>query len=111
MAPPRDKFGIDLDKESFNKLEFPRLSIAIWPGRKDPSTDVIHIQIRGLVNENYENVAEISLYRDGEGYRKLPPRQQVEQKQETLEMDTSKHDILNKISKETEDISFVLDDE
>lgn len=102
MAPPRDKFWINLDKESFNKLELPRLNIAIWPGRKDPTADVIHIQISGLVNEAYENVAEISLYRDGEGYRKLPPRRQVEKKQETFN-ETSKQDFLLDLDNESED--------
>ncbi len=106
MAPPRDKFGIDLIKESINKLESPRLSIAIWPGTKNPNADVIRIQIRGLANETYENAAEITIYRDEQGYRVLPPlQQQVEQKQETID-DLSKKvqehfDIFEEESKDT----------
>ncbi len=62
------------------------------------------------MNESYENAAEISLYRDGQGYRKLPPRQQVELKQETLK-ETPKKDFFSDLDKDSENTAFTFNNE
>ena len=105
MAPPRDKFFIPLDIESLQNVERSYLNVAIWPGTKDPKADVIQIRLSALKNEEWIELGTISLYRDEQGYRKLPPRQQVEQKQETID-DLSKKvqehfDIFEEESKDT----------
>ncbi len=106
MSPPQDKFFIPLDTESFQNIERAYLNVAIWPGTKDPTADVIQIRLSGLKNEEWIEIGRISLYKDGQGYRKLPPRKQPEQQQETFNA-ISKQDHLDDLSKESEDNPFL----
>ena len=51
------------------------LSIAIWPGKKDPSAEVITIQIRRQEGGEWMTVGRLAVYRTSDGrYSKLPER-------------------------------------
>jgi hypothetical protein len=79
--------------DTFHNVERGYLNVAIWPGTKDPTADVIQIRLSGLKNEEWIELGRLSLYKDDQGYRKLPPRQQPEQQQETFN-NISKQDTL-----------------
>jgi hypothetical protein len=68
MPPPKANFRIPLEDGS-------NLSLSIFPTRKDPEAEVIVVQISRKVEENWENLARIAVYRSREGnYSKLPDR-------------------------------------
>ena len=51
------------------------LSFSIWPGKKDPSAEVLTIQIRRQIGDNWETVGRLAVYRTATGdYRELPER-------------------------------------
>ena len=83
MAPPRDKFFTSLDPEAFQNVERIYLNMAIWPGTKDPNADVMQIRVTGLKNGNWEEIGRISIYKDQQGYRELPPRVPPEKQEDT----------------------------
>jgi hypothetical protein len=52
------------------------LNIAVWPGKSDPSAEVISIQLRRRDGENWETVGRLAVYRAADGsYSQLPERQ------------------------------------
>lgn len=69
-----DKFRLSLNPELFQNFERYYLSIAIWPGIKDPNADILKIQFTGLKNNNWEQIGEINLYKDKQGYKNLPKK-------------------------------------
>ena len=51
------------------------LNITVWPGRSDPSAEVIVTQIRRQKDGQWETVARLAVYRTLEGsYSELPER-------------------------------------
>jgi hypothetical protein len=112
MAPPRDKFFTSIDPQAFQNVERIYLNTAIWPGTKDPTADVIQIQITGLKNGNWEEIGRLALYRNQQGYSELPPRAASEKQGDTgipSKEDTeipSKEDVFEEISKESEENPF-----
>lgn len=105
MAPPREKFFIPIDAESFQNVDRVYLNVGIWPGTKDPTADVIQVRISGLKNDSWEEIGRISIYRDGQGYRELPPRQPPEQRQEPI----SKKESTDTPTEESEDNLFLAE--
>ena len=102
MSQPRDKFKLAIDPEAIQGIERIFLNVAIWPGTKDPSADVIRVSVDGLKNDNWETVDRISIYRDQQGYRELPRRPwPPTQEQDNIESSSEKK---NEIKKESEDI-------
>ena len=69
MPPPKAKFRIPLPEGG-------NLSLTIFTTRKDPEAEVIVAQISRKVEENWENLARIAVYRSREGnYSQLPERE------------------------------------
>jgi hypothetical protein len=101
MSYPRDKFKLVIEPEAFQGMERIYLNIAIWPGTKDPSADVIRVSVDGLKNGEWGEVEKISIYRDDQGYRELPKRPfPPSQKQNKIESSVDKE---NEIKKELDD--------
>jgi hypothetical protein len=52
------------------------LGITVWPGKSDPSAEVITLQLRKNEGENWETIGRLAVYRSPDGtYSKLPERQ------------------------------------
>jgi hypothetical protein len=53
------------------------LGVTIWPGKTDPSAEVITLQLRRNEGDNWETIGRLAVYRAPDGsYSKLPERQQ-----------------------------------
>ena len=51
------------------------LTLSVWPGKKDPTAEVLTIQIRRLNKDTWETVGRLAVYRTGKGdYSQLPER-------------------------------------
>ena len=69
MARPRESFRIALPDGS-------SLSVGVFPTRNDPKAEVISIEIRRLIADNWVSEARLALYRSPEGiYKQLPDRE------------------------------------
>lgn len=56
------------------------LTLAVWPGRSDPSAEVVTVQVRRFSDGNWETVGRLAAYRTPEGsYSQLPERRQRKQ--------------------------------
>jgi len=65
------------------------LTLAVWPGRSDPTAEVITVQIRRFSDGHWETVGRLAAYRTAEGsYSQLPERRRRRQDSEdsTLEI-------------------------
>jgi hypothetical protein len=52
------------------------LGLTIWPGKTDPNSEVITVQLRRNTGDNWETVKQFAVYRSKDGsYSKLPERQ------------------------------------
>jgi len=59
------------------------LTLAVWAGKKDPTAEVLTIQIRHPVGNSWETIGRLALYRTGDGnYSQLPERQPLREAQE-----------------------------
>lgn len=66
-------------KARFNKRinEQDYLGVTVWPTKADPNAEVIAIQISRNVDEKWETVARLAIYRSADGkFSELPERQQ-----------------------------------
>jgi hypothetical protein len=69
MGRPRQSFRIALTDGS-------NLSLAIFPTKKDPTAEVISVQITRLIDDNWVTDAKLAIYRSPEGnYSQLPDRE------------------------------------
>ena len=51
------------------------LNLTVWPGKKDPTAEVITVQIRRLVSDQWQTVGKLAAYRTPDGkYSHLPER-------------------------------------
>jgi hypothetical protein len=51
------------------------LTLTVWPGKKDPTAEVIQVQIRHLSGDSWETVGRLAAYRTADGnYSQLPER-------------------------------------
>jgi hypothetical protein len=65
---PKARFSTKLASGDF-------LGITIWPGKTDPSAEVVTVQIRHPTGDGWETTARIALYRTADGkYSLLPER-------------------------------------
>ena len=54
------------------------LGVTIWPGKSDPTAEVVTIQVRRQKGDAWETVGRIALYRTADGkYSLLPERAPV----------------------------------
>jgi hypothetical protein len=59
------------------------LSFAVWPGKSDPSAEVLTIQVRRLKDNLWETVGRLAVYRTSDGrYAQLPERSKVQARQD-----------------------------
>ena len=65
---PKAKFSSRLPNGDY-------LTLSVWPGKKDPTAEVLTIQIRHLNNDNWETLSRLAVYRTNSGeYSQLPER-------------------------------------
>lgn len=66
---PKGRFSTRLSNGDF-------LTLAVWPGKKDPSAEVLTVQIRHHTGESWETTGRLAVYRTVDGtYSLLPERQ------------------------------------
>ena len=66
-------------KARFNKRinEQDYLGVTVWPTKADPKAEVIAIQISRNVEEKWEIISRLAIYRSADGkFSELPERQQ-----------------------------------
>ena len=82
---PKFKFSNRLPNGDF-------LTLSIWPGKKDPSAEVLTIQVRHLEGDEWITMGRLAIYRtlDG-GYSQLPDRPPPTKEKET-EISTPKEE-------------------
>jgi hypothetical protein len=69
--------------------------LAVWPGKKDPTAEVLTIQIRHSTGDSWETVGRLAVYRTGDGnYSQLPERQPLKK--------TSEVEAVSELSEESE---------
>ena len=93
FSQPKGRFYTRLSEQNF-------LGLTIWPGKTDPTAEVIVVQLRRREGDNWETVGRLAVYRSPKGtYSRLPERQStINQKTNNLhrfstEMDSmSNHD-------------------
>jgi hypothetical protein len=52
------------------------LSLTIWPGKSDPTAEVMTVQVRRQSEQGWETVSRLAVYRTADGnYSQLPERQ------------------------------------
>lgn len=69
-SQPKARFHIRIGEQDY-------LNLTVWPGKTDPTAEVITVQLRRNEGENWETVARLAVYRTSDGnYSKLPERQQ-----------------------------------
>lgn len=79
MAKSHPKF-----KFSNRLLNGDYLSLAVWPGKKDPTAEVLTIQIRRQEEDDWVTTGRLAIYRTSDGiYSKLPERRPQTRTQET----------------------------
>ncbi len=67
-SQPKARFSSRLPNGDF-------LTLAVWPGKKDPRAEVLTVQIRRSTGEGWETVGRVAVYRTGDGaYSQLPDR-------------------------------------
>lgn len=58
------------------------LSVTIWPGKKDPNSEIIAVEVRhppenGFGNRGWKTISRIAVYRSSSGkYKQLPENPQ-----------------------------------
>ena len=72
MSKPKASFRVRLSEGEF-------LSVSVFPTRKDPTAEVISVQVNRMpraLEDNWETVGKIAIYRSPEGnYSQLPDRE------------------------------------
>jgi hypothetical protein len=69
MGRPKESFRVRLDDGK-------TLSVAIFPTKKDPSAEVISVQVQNYEDETWKNFGKMAIYRSPEGnYSRLPDRE------------------------------------
>ena len=67
-SQPKARFSTRLDEQDF-------LNLAVWPGKTDPTAEIIVVQLRRRTGDDWETVGRLAVYRSSDGtYSKLPER-------------------------------------
>jgi hypothetical protein len=72
MSPsqPKARFYTRLNEQDY-------LGVTVWPGKADPSAEVITLQLRRNEGDNWETIGRLAVYRSPDGsYSKLPDRKE-----------------------------------
>ena len=75
---PKARFSTKLPNGDF-------LGITIWPGKTEPSAEVVTVQIRHPTGDSWETTARIALYRTPDGKYSLLPEKPVTKSSEKTE--------------------------
>jgi hypothetical protein len=70
MTPsqPKARFYTRINEQDY-------LGVTVWPGKSDPTAEVITLQLRRNDGENWETIGRLAVYRSSDGtYKKLPER-------------------------------------
>jgi hypothetical protein len=59
-SQPKAKFYIRINEKDY-------LNIAVWPGKADPTGEVIAVQLRRNEDEKWETVGKLAVYRASDG--------------------------------------------
>lgn len=58
------------------------LSLAIWPGKSDPTAEVFTVQVRHPSESGWETVGRLAVYRTADGrYSQLPERAPIQERE------------------------------
>jgi len=69
---PKARFSVRMPNGDF-------LSLAIWPGKTDPTAEVLTVQVRHSSDTGWQTLGRLAVYRTLEGnYSQLPERVQKE---------------------------------
>ena len=67
-SQPKGRFYTRLNEQD-------TLHLTIWAGKKDPSAEVVVVQLRRRDGDNWETVGRLAVYRTSDGtYSELPER-------------------------------------
>jgi hypothetical protein len=68
VSQPKARFKNRLPNGDF-------LTLTIWPGKSNPTAEVITVQVRHLSGDSWETVGRLAAYRTADGnYSLLPER-------------------------------------
>ena len=69
-SQPKARFHKRINKQDY-------LNLTVWAGKADPKAEVIVMQIRRNIEDNWETIDRLAVYRSPEGsYSRLPERSQ-----------------------------------
>ena len=69
-SQPKARFYTRINEQDY-------LGVTVWPGKSDPSAEVITLQLRRNDGENWETIGRLAVYRAPDGsYSKLPERKE-----------------------------------
>lgn len=72
-SQPKGRFYTRLNEQDF-------LGLTIWPGKTDPTAEVLVVQIRHREGDNWDTIGRLAVYRSSDGmYSKLPERPSSDQ--------------------------------
>ena len=67
-SQPKGRFYTRLNEQDY-------LGLTIWAGKKDPTAEVVVVQLRRRDGDNWETVGRLAVYRTPDGtYSELPER-------------------------------------
>ena len=67
-SQPKGRFYTRLNEQDY-------LGLTIWAGKKDPTAEVVVVQLRRRDGDNWETVGRLAVYRTSDGtYSELPER-------------------------------------
>jgi hypothetical protein len=67
-SQPKARFYTRLSEQDY-------LGISVWPGKTDPTAEVIVVQLRRRDGDDWETVGRLAVYRTSDGaYSQLPER-------------------------------------
>ncbi|MCJ7504921.1 hypothetical protein MUP05_00400 [Candidatus Bathyarchaeota archaeon] len=67
-SQPKVRFSAKMQNGDF-------LTLAVWPGKSDPSAEVLTIQVRHPSDAGWETIGRLAVYRRTDGaYSQLPER-------------------------------------
>ena len=72
MSPsqPKARFYTRINEQDY-------LGLTVWPGKADPSAEVVTIQLRRRDGENWETIGRLAVYKTPDGsYSKFPERKE-----------------------------------
>jgi hypothetical protein len=68
-SQPKARFYTRINEQDY-------LGLTVWPGKTDPTAEVITVQLRRNDGDKWETIGRLAVYRTSDGnYSKLPEQQ------------------------------------